>query len=99
MKLVKKKTYEHILHAVTDVSGYEADELLSKGNRRVTSWVQLGIYVANQSGMTINDAANLFNRHIATGHASIKKVKKNFEEVKEDIKDIVAAKMRYEIEK
>ena len=49
--------------------------------------------------MTINDAANLFNGHFATGHASIKKVKKNFEEVKEDIKDIVAAKMRYEIEK
>jgi hypothetical protein len=47
--------------------------------------------------MTIEESATLFGRHFATGHASIKKVKKNFAEVEDDLKDILASKMKHEI--
>ena len=98
MKLVKKNTVEHIMKAVTDVSGYSAEELRSSKQHSITSWAHLGIYVANQSGLTIEDASALFGRHFATGHACIKKVKHNFEDVEADIKDIIASKMKHEIE-
>jgi hypothetical protein len=98
MKLVKKNTFNHIMQAVIDVSGYETEELLKSKQRSITSWVQLGIYVAHQSGLSIEEASSLFGRHFATGHASIKKVKGKFNEVEEDIKDIMSAKMKLELE-
>jgi hypothetical protein len=97
MKLVKKNANEHIMEAVIDVSGYTKEELLTSRQHSITSWVHLGIYVAKQSGMTIEESATLFGRHFATGHASIKKVKKNFAEVEDDLKDILASKMKHEI--
>ena len=97
MRLVRKNTKDNILKAVAEVSGYEEDELKESKQHSVTSWVHLGIYVANEAGMTIEDAANLFGRHFATGHASIKKVKSNFDDVEDEVKEIVSTKMKMDI--
>tara|TARA_Y100000401_G_scaffold103251_1_gene94120 strand:- start:118 stop:423 length:306 start_codon:yes stop_codon:yes gene_type:complete len=98
MRLVRKNTKNNIIKAVTKVSGYNEEELKESKQHSVTSWVHLGIYVANEAGMTIEDAAGLFGRHFATGHASIKKVKKKFPQVEDEIKEIVATKMKLDIE-
>jgi len=97
MKLVRKNTKDNIIKAVTEVSGYNEEELKESKQHSVTSWVHLGIYVANEAGLTIEDAAGLFGRHFATGHASIQKVKKKFPEVEDEIKEIVATKMKLDI--
>ena len=97
MKLIKKTAKENILKAVTEISGYDEGELKTSKKHSITQWAHLGIYVANESGMTIEESATLFGRHFATGHASIKKVKNNFQDVEEDIKEIVSTKMKLDI--
>ena len=96
MKLVRKNTKQNVMQAVVQVSGYTEEELKDSRKHDVTDWVKLGIYVANQSGISIKDSAGLFGRHFATGHQSINKVKKNFYDVEEGITEIMKVKMKLE---
>ena len=75
MNLFRDLDYEDVVKAVAAISGFTDKQLKDKHSRRVTSWVRLGIYVAHDMGMTLDEASSLFKRHYTTGHAAVKKIK------------------------
>lgn len=75
MNLFRDQDYKEVVKAVENVSGFNDKQLKDKHSRRVTAWVRLGIYVAHDMGMTLEEASSLFKRHYTTGHAAVKKIK------------------------
>tara|TARA_R100000278_G_scaffold121722_1_gene106303 strand:- start:1187 stop:1495 length:309 start_codon:yes stop_codon:yes gene_type:complete len=78
MILHKKTSSEHILEALSSVSGYSTKDL--KGNTRdaaVCQWRHLGMYAARKKGYTLVEVGKMFNRHFSTVIMAEKKVKQH----------------------
>ena len=75
MKLIRKRKTTNLVRALSEVSGYSKEEIITSRNHNVTPWARLGMYVAKtRDGKSFEEAANMFGRHFTTGWLSVKKV-------------------------
>lgn len=96
MKLIKKSAKENLLRALSEVSGYDIDELMKKKSRTMAPWKKVGIYVARQEGYTFEEAAGIFDQHITTSWIAMKHVEEHFEKLQPTIKEIQELKKQYD---
>ncbi len=52
----------NLLTAISQVSGYSKEELLTQRHHALTPWVHLGMYIAHESGMSHEKAGKVFGR-------------------------------------
>jgi len=92
MKLIKKAETNHLLPALSKVSGYTEHELTTKRTRLIVPWVKLGMYLARKEGRTFQESADLFGRHFSSSFNSIKEIEQELDEYQLSIDEVLAVK-------
>ena len=94
MKLIKKNTMSNLLAAISQVSGYSEEELLTERHHALTPWVHLGRYIAHESGMSHHEAGQMFGRGAVSSWKTKNKVKekKSDEGVHQAMQEILRVK-------
>tara|TARA_R110002020_G_scaffold472468_1_gene700557 strand:- start:250 stop:558 length:309 start_codon:yes stop_codon:yes gene_type:complete len=77
MNLSTKCHPESVLTAVSEISGYSPDEIVSsKRGNSITAWRHIGMFVARQRGMTLDQVGKLFGKHYTSVSFAERKVER-----------------------
>tara|TARA_B100000902_G_C26609159_1_gene574213 strand:- start:79 stop:387 length:309 start_codon:yes stop_codon:yes gene_type:complete len=97
MILHKKTSSEHILDALSSVSGYTTKELQSSTrDAAICQWRHLGMYAARLKGHTLVEVGKMFNRHFSTVIMAEKKVLEHSDKVEVALQSLNSHIDKYE---